>query len=110
MRSHYWGALVVAVASGDLDGEGAERLGPYLRRLQGGNDLIVDLWDVVACDPEGVAPLQRAKDRADEGGWGFAVVVDPAGPCSDTLEAAGLTVPIFHDRHTARAALQQSLS
>ena len=108
MRSHYWGALVVVVASGELDGEGAERLGPLLRKLQHGNDLVVDLWDVTYCDTEGLTALKMAKARADEAGWGFAVVADPAGPCVEALAADDLAddIPTFADRHAARAALQ----
>jgi hypothetical protein len=96
----------MVVASGELDGQTGERLAPYLRRLQPGNDLIVDLWDVVACDAEGVAALEEAKQRATEADRGFAVVVDPAGPVGDALEAPA--IPAFHDRHAARAALQQA--
>ena len=108
LRSHYWGALIVVVVSGELDGQGAERLGPLLRKLQPGNDLVVDLWDVTHCDAEGIAPLRIAKARADEAGWGFAVVADPVGPCGEALEAGELgdAIPTFADRHAARAALQ----
>ena len=107
MRSHYWGALVVAVVSGALDGKGAERLGPFLRKLQRGNDLVVDLWDVTHCDADGLAALKVAKARAVEAGWGFAVVADPAGSPAQALAAAGLMkeIPTFADRRAARAAL-----
>jgi hypothetical protein len=108
LRSYYWGPIVIVVASGELDGQSSGRLAPYLRRLQSGNDLIVDLWDIVECNAEGIAVLDDAKRRADEAGWGFAVVVDPAGPVGDALEAAEAAIPTFHDRHTARAALQQA--
>ena len=110
LRSYYWGAIVMVVASGELDATSTERLDPYLRRLQAGNDLIVDLWDVARCDPVGIATLAEAKDRATEAGWGFAVVIDPAGPCGEAFEAGGVAIPAFHDRHTARAALQTSPS
>ena len=100
----------MVVASGELDGNTADRLGPYLRRLQAGNDLIVDLWDVLTCDDEALAVFGEAKQRADEAGWGIAAVVDPAGPCGKAFEAAGLAIQTFHDRHTARAALQHSPS
>ena len=108
LRSHYWGALVVVVASGDLDSDGATRLGPMLRKLQRGNDLVVDVWDVSHCDAEGVAALQMAKARADEAGWGFAIVADPDGPCVEALRDGDLSdeIPTFADRHAARAALQ----
>jgi hypothetical protein len=96
----------MVVASGELNGQSCERLGPYLRRLQPGNDLIVDLWDIVACDAEGVSVLEEAKQRAAEADWGFAVVVDPAGPVGDALEPPA--IPTFHDRHAARAAVQQA--
>src|SRR5687768_2448482 len=55
LRSHYWGVLVVVVASGDLNSEGAELLGRYLRRVQLDNDVVVDLWDVTRCEAEGIA-------------------------------------------------------
>lgn len=104
MRSHYWGVLIVVVASGELDGDGTERLGPLLRKLHQGNNLVLDLWDVTLCDAEGVAALETAIARASEDGWGLAVVADPAGPCAEALEAAG--IPTFADRRAARAALQ----
>lgn len=110
LRSYYWGAIVMVVASGELDAKTSDRLDPYLRRLQAGNDLIVDLWDVDNCDPIGIAALADAKERATEDGWGFAVVIDPAGPCSEAFEAAGVAIPAFHDRHTARASLQSAPS
>ena len=78
LRSYYWGAIVMVVASGELDAKTTERFDPYLRRLQAGNDLIVDLWDVAHCDPIGIATLAEASERATEAGWGFAVVIDPA--------------------------------
>lgn len=105
LRSHYWGALVVVVASGDLDGGGAARLGPLLRKLDGGKDVIVDLWDVTRFDSDGAAALKTAKARTEEAGWGFAVVADPSGPCIEALEADGM--PTFADRRAARTALQQ---
>lgn len=109
IRSHYWGALVVVVVGGDLDAEGAARLAAHLRRLQRGNDLLVDLWDVTRCDSEGVAALEAAKHRADVAGWGFAIVTDPAGPCAEALEAGDVAsaIPTFSDRRDARAALHQ---
>jgi anti-anti-sigma factor len=110
LRSYYWGAIVMVVAAGELDKHTAERLEPYLRRLQAGNDVIVDLWDVSRCDSGGVAALEEAKQRADQTGWGFAVVVDPAGPCVEALQSAASTIPTFNDRHAARAALQHSPS
>ena len=108
LRSHYWGALVVVVAAGDLDAQGASLLADYLRRLQVDNDIVVDLWDVAHCDPESVATLEQAKHRAESAGWGFAVVADPDGPCNEALEAASAThtIPIYPDRHSARVALQ----
>jgi anti-anti-sigma regulatory factor len=108
LRSHYWGALVVVVAAGDLDVDGGARLASYLRRVQLENDVVVDLLDVTSCDPEGVATLEAAKERADATGWGFALVADPEGPCVQALEAsaAAATIPTYADRHIARAALQ----
>ena len=107
LRSHYWGVLVVVVASGDLNAEGAELLASYLRRVQLDNDVVVDLWDVSLCDPEGVEALEAAKARADEAGWGFAVVADPDGPCVEALEASGVSgITTYADRHAARTALQ----
>ena len=112
LRSHYWGVLVMVVAAGEIDESGAERLGAYLRRRQFGNDLVLDLWDVTQIDAEGVAALAEAKSRADEDGWGFAVVADLAGPCAEALAAdeAAHTIAVFADRHAARAALQHSPS
>ena len=110
LRSYYWGSIVIVVASGELDGRSSKRLGPYLRRLQAGNDVIVDLWDLAACDADGIAVLGDAQRRADEAGWGFAVVIDPAGPVGNALYVADIAITTFHDRHSARAALQQAPS
>ena len=107
LRSHYWGVLVVVVAAGTLDREGATLLAGYLRRVQLENDIVVDLWDVTQCDPEGVATLERAKARSEAAGWGFAAVADPDGPCVEALEAAGSAVPTYADRYAARTALQR---
>jgi anti-anti-sigma regulatory factor len=106
LRSYYWGVLVVVVAAGELNADGAARLASYLRRVQLENDIVVDLWDVTHCDLEGIATLEAAKDRADATGWGFAVVADPEGPCAEALEASGSTIEMFADRHAARTALQ----
>jgi hypothetical protein len=94
---------VVVVASGDLDADGVARLDALLRK--GDKDVVVDVWDVTHFDADGAAALKNAKARADEAGWGLAVVADPAGPCIEPLEAAGM--PTFADRRAARAALQQ---
>ena len=109
LRSHYWGVLVVVVASGDLNAEGAEQLASYLRRVQLDNDVVVDLWDVTLCDSEGIAALEAAKARADAAGWGFAVVADPDGPCVEAIEAndAADSIATYADRHSARVALQR---
>jgi len=92
-----------------LNAEGAELLASYLRRVQQDNDVVVDLWDVSMCDSEGVATLETAKARADEAGWGFAVVADPDGPCAEALEASDLddAIKTYADRHAAREALQR---
>jgi hypothetical protein len=108
LRSHYWGALVVVVAAGELNAEGAELLASYLRRVEVENDIVVDLWDVERCDPEGVAAVEEAKRRTEAAGWGFAVVANPDGPCPEALEASdgADTIPTYTDRHSARVALQ----
>ena len=107
LRSHYWGVLVVVVASGDLDPDGAERLASYLRRVQLDNDVVMDLWDVSRCTPEAIATLESAKARAEAAGWGFAIVADPDGPCVEAIEASGVSdIVTYADRHTAREALQ----
>jgi hypothetical protein len=96
------------VAAGDLNGEGSELLSRYLRRVQLDNDVLVDLWDVTGCSSEGVEVLEEAKSRAEAAGWGFAVVTDPMGPCTEALEASDASsVVTFADRHAARAALQR---
>jgi anti-anti-sigma factor len=112
LRSHYWGPIAVVVAAGELDADTGQRLAPFVRKLQTGTDLVLDLWDVTACDAGGVALLEDAKRNADETGWGFAIVVDPAGRCAKALKSAGIehSIPIFGDRHAARAALQGSPS
>jgi anti-anti-sigma regulatory factor len=108
LRSHYWGVLVVVVAAGDLNAEGAELLDRYLRRVQLDNDVLVDLWDVTGCDSQGVSVLEEAKSRADADSWGFAVVADPKGPCTEALEANNATsIVTYADRHAARSALQR---
>jgi anti-anti-sigma regulatory factor len=99
--------LVVVVASGELNADGAELLSSYLRRVQLDNDVVVDLWDITMCDAEGVDALVAAKARADEAGWGFAVVADADGPCVEALDARGVSdITTYADRHAARDALQ----
>ena len=110
LRSHYWGALMIVVAAGELDAGTGARLTPYLRKRQAGNDLVLDLWDVTRCDAEGAALLEAAKRHADETGWGFAVVIDPSGPCAGVLREVNAAIPTFEDRHAARAALHGSPS
>ena len=110
LRSHYWGPLLIVVVSGEIDSKGAALLGSQLRELQIANDVVVDLWDVTEMDAAAVASLEAAKRRADAGGWGFALVADPAGPCDEALKAAGIDGALapFPSRQAARAALQQS--
>lgn len=100
---------MVVVASGEMNAEGAELLAGYLRRVQQDNDVVVDLWDVTRCDPEGVATLEAAAARAEAAGWGFAVVADPDGPCTEALTASDGTsrMATYADRHAAREALQR---
>lgn len=107
LRSHYWGVLVVVVAAGEMNAEGAELLASYLQRVQQDNDVVVDLWDVTSCDAEGVATLEAAKARADAAGWGFAVVADPDGPCVGAITNGSQPIDTYADRHAARAALQR---
>ena len=98
----------MVVASGDLNAEGGELLATYLRRVQLDNDVVVDLWDVTGCSPEGVGVLEEAKSRAEAAGWGFAVVADPNGPCTEALEASSASsIVTYADRHAARTALQR---
>lgn len=109
LRSHYWGALVVVVASGELDADGAADLGDHLQKIQRGSDVIVDLWDVTDCSAEGIEALKTATERAERFGWGFAVVADPEGPCVEAIAAEGIKTRIetFADRRAARAALHR---
>ena len=110
LRSHYWGPNVMVVVGGPLDAEGAQALATHLRQAQGDGDLIIDMWDVTRFEPESVAVFTEAKRRADEAGWGFAMVADPNGPCRDAIELAGQTENLqpFASRQHARAALQQA--
>ena len=100
----------MVVVGGPLDMEGARTLAAHLRHAQGDGDLIVDLWDVTRFAPDSVAVFKEAKRRADEAGWGFAMVADPNGPCRDAIALAGETEYLrpFTTRQEARAALQQT--
>ena len=111
LRSHHWGVLVVVVAAGELNAEGSELLASYLERVQQDNDVVVDLWDVTLCEPEGVAALAAANVHAEAAGWGFAVVADPDGPCVEAITGDGSeSIATYADRHAARAALAHSPS
>ena len=101
---------MMVVVGGPLDAEGGRALAAHLRQAQVDGDLIVDLWDVTRFEPESVAVFTEAKRRADEAGWGFAMVADPNGPCRDAIENAGETENLrpFTTRQEARAALQQN--
>jgi anti-anti-sigma regulatory factor len=109
LRSHYWGPNVMVVVGGALDERGANALATHLRHAQGDGDLIVDLWDVTRFERPAVEVFLEAKQRAEAGGWGFALVADPSGPCRDVIEAAGETHHLqpYTTRQEARAALQQ---
>jgi anti-anti-sigma factor len=106
LRSHYWGALLMVVVAGEVDAASAMLLASELRKLQEGNDLVVDLWDVPHIDSAAVTALDTAKRRADAAGWGFAVVADPAGSCARAIEHADGLRP-FPSRQAARAAMQR---
>lgn len=90
-----------------MDADNAARLDHYLRARDRMGDLILDAWDVTACDAAGVAVIRAAKQRADDTGWGFALLAEPDGPCDKALDADpnGRTVQRFANRHVARAAL-----
>ena len=99
----------MVVARGVIDADNAERLGDYLRTLPEG-DLLIDAWDITACDAAGVAALTAAKRRTEASGWGFAILGDPDGACVKALKAdrEGQNVATFADRHVARTALQHA--
>ena len=105
LRSHYWGALLMVVVAGEVDAASAVLLGSELRKLQEGNDLIVDVWDVSRIDTAAVAALDTAKRRADIAGWGFAVVAEPGGHCAQAIQQTN-GLKTFASRQAARAALQ----
>ena len=108
VRAHYWGALLVVVPIGDIDVGAADELASGLATLSLTTDLMIDLVDVTSLDAAGVAALVTAKRSAEKDGWGFALVANPDGPCTEAIRAAGQmdTLKPFPDRHAARAALQ----
>lgn len=110
LRWYQWGSAVVVVVAGEIDASNVHRLDGYVRELQGQHDLILDLVDVTRCEPAGVAALKAAQQRADQSGWGFAVVADRRGLCGSAIQADRLARKIrtFPNRHGARAALQGS--
>jgi len=109
LLTHNWGAFIIVVARGEIDADNAERLDGYLRTLPEA-DLLIDAWDVTACDAAGVAALTAAKQRADESGWGIAIVADRDGPVVKALRAdpSGRKISTFADRRVARIALQHA--
>ena len=109
MRAHYWGPVLVVVVNGNVDADAAVVLGTQLRKLQRESDLLIDLWDVTSMDPVAIDTLAGAKHRADAGGWGFAIVADPEGPCAEALAAhQGDLLKPFRSRKAARDAFQAS--
>lgn len=108
LRAHYWGSLIVVVARGQLDGETGWLLRDYVSKFRGKHSVIVDLWDVTGCDAAGVESLKSVQQLVEEGGWGFALVGDPSGPCATALAADvdARTLLNFADRRTAREALR----
>ena len=108
LRAHYWGPLVIVVARGQLDAETDWLLRDYVSKFRGKRSVILDLWDVADCDAAGVESLKSVQRLVEEGGWGFAVVGDPSGPCVKALEAhpVARTLLTFADRRTAREGLQ----
>jgi anti-anti-sigma regulatory factor len=105
LRSHYWGALLMVVVAGEVDAASSTLLASELRKLQEGNDLIVDLWDVPRIDVGAVTALDTARRRADVAGWGFAIVAEPGGSCAQAIEQTD-ALKTFASRQAARAALQ----
>jgi anti-anti-sigma regulatory factor len=108
IRSHYWGSLVMVILMGELDADGVAVLSSKLGKLQQGNSVLVDLWDVSALDPGAVRVLAAAKQRAEASGWGLEIVCDPNGPCAAAIKAAGSPegLTVHPTRNEARAALQ----
>jgi hypothetical protein len=109
LASHRSGELVVAVVSGAIDASNAHRFDGYLRRLQGSNDLVVELLDVTRCERAGITALKAAQKRADQAGYGFGIVADRRGPCFAALQEDRLArrIRTFSNRHGAREAMQR---
>ena len=108
LRAYPWGSLVVVVARGQLDGDAGWLLRDYVGKFRGKHSVILDLWDVTGCDAEGAESLKSVQQLVEDGGWGFALVGDPSGPCAKALAADvdARKLLNFADRRTAREALR----
>jgi anti-anti-sigma regulatory factor len=108
LRSNPWGPFIVIVARGEIDPTNVERFAGHLRKSRRDHDVIVDLLDVTRFDAIAVRALKAAHKRAQDTGWGFAVVADPDGPIVAALKAdrIGQKIGTFPDRHAARASLE----
>ncbi len=107
LRSHYWGVLVVVVAAGDLNTEGADLLASYLRASSSTTTSSSTSGTSRSATPMGSRRSRPRRPGPDEAGWGFAVVADPDGACAEALEASGVSdIATYADRRAAREALQ----
>ena len=73
--------------------------------IQGTRPVILELWDVRRCDPEGIAAVRDVTHLLEEQAWACAVVADPSGPCAEALEADADPIATYRDRRAARSAL-----
>lgn len=107
-RWYRWRDVLVVVAHGDVDLDGAAKLSRALARFQRDCSVFVDLWDITSMEPVCVEVLAAAKRRADETRWCFAVIVEPSSAAAEAIEAADLQDVLrpFETKRDAEAALR----
>ena len=105
VRSQEWGHFLVVTVRGELTAANAEKLKACVLKIQGARPVILDLWDVRQCEPEGIAAVRDVMHLLEEQAWACAVVADPSGPCAEALEADADPIATYRDRRTARSAL-----
>jgi len=105
VRPQQWGQFMVIVVRGELNATNCQALTDCLRRVQGAQPVILDLWDAPRCDPDGVATIREVKQLLEDQAWAFAIVADPSRQCARALGGGPDPIQTYADRHAARDAL-----
>jgi hypothetical protein len=108
VRAQQWGQFIVIAVRGELKATNIQKLMDCVLEVQGAQPVILDLWDMPRCDPDGIAAVREIKHVLEDQAWAFAVVADPNRQCAQALESGSDPVTTYPDRRTARGALHHA--